>query len=97
LKKLGIPKLYGTDFITPESKLIYAHFFIGGCDWWIAEHDGADLFFGYANLGDDANAEWGYISFSELKSLRLPNGMEVDYDLHWTIKRASEIKKIIFK
>ena len=28
------------------------HFFIGGCDWYITEHDGDDLFWGYAILGD---------------------------------------------
>jgi predicted AlkP superfamily pyrophosphatase or phosphodiesterase len=97
LKKIGIPKLYETDFISPESKHIFAHFFVGSADWYIAEFDGDDLFFGYANLGDDANAEWGYISFSELKILKLRNGIEVDYDLHWRIKKASEIKKIIFR
>jgi hypothetical protein len=61
--------LYSDEETPLEEKLIYGHFFIGGCDWFIAEWDGGDLFFGYANLGDDQCAEWGYISFSELKSL----------------------------
>ncbi len=47
------------------------HFFIGNCHWYIAEYDGEDIFFGYAILnGDIQNAEWGYISFSELKEIK---------------------------
>ena len=48
------------------------HFFIGGCDWYIAEYDGNNLFYGYAILnGDQQNSEWGYISFSGLKSINI--------------------------
>jgi hypothetical protein len=65
-----IPRLYETEHTPLQEKLIYLHFFIGGCDWYIAEFDGEDLFWGFAILNDDfQNAEWGYISFSELKSL----------------------------
>ena len=28
-----IPKLYETEHIPLQDKLIYLHFFIGGCDW----------------------------------------------------------------
>jgi hypothetical protein len=68
--------------------------FIGGCDWYIAEYDGEDLFCGYAILnGDTEMAEWGYISFDELKKLQV-FGFEVDRDLHWTPKKAKEIPEI---
>ena len=41
-------------------KTIYMHFFIGSSDWYIAEFDGDDIFFGYEILGgDEQNAEWG--------------------------------------
>ncbi len=66
-----IPRLYETEKIPIEDKLIHLHFFIGGCDWYIAEYDGGDLFFGFANLVDLENSEWGYISFSELKEIRI--------------------------
>jgi hypothetical protein len=90
-----IPRLYQTDGMQLEDKLIYLHFFIGGSDWYIAEYDGEDLFFGYAILNGDANmAEWGYISFRELKELRIPPGIEVDCEAFWTVKKASEIEKI---
>lgn len=93
-----IPALYTNDKnSTPlEDTLIHLHFFIGGCDWYIAEYDGDDLFFGYANLNDDFNSEWGYVSFKELKSLKI-KWLEVDCDLHWQVKPAKEIGKIINK
>ena len=66
-----IPRLCETEGTPLSDKLIYLHFFFGGCDWYIAEYDGEDIFFGYAILnGDIINAEWGYISFSELKDLK---------------------------
>jgi hypothetical protein len=91
-----IPQLYETENIELKNKLIYLHFFIGGCDWYITEYDGDDLFWGYAILnGDDQNAEWGYISFSELKRLKI-QFVEIDCELeeHWRIKPASQIDKI---
>ena len=90
-----IPKLYETEDIPLKDKLIHLHFFIGGCDWYIAEYDGEDLFWGYAILnGDIEMAEWGYISFQELKELNVPPGFEVDCERDWRIKRSSEIEKI---
>lgn len=85
-----IPKLYETEKIPIRDKLIYLHFFMGGCDWYIAEYDGDDLFFGYAILNSDyENAEWGYVSYSDLKSIG-----SVEFDEYWTVKKASEIEKI---
>ena len=92
-----IPRLYETENIPLEEKLIYLHFFIGGCDWYIAEHDGDDLFFGFAILnGDYEMAEWGYVSFAELKSICIEGCLEVDCVLeeYWQIQKASEIEKI---
>ena len=48
-----IPRLYETEHIPLQDKLIYLHFFIGSCDWYIAEFDGEDLFWGFAILNDD--------------------------------------------
>ena len=63
----NIPRLYETENIPAEEKLIHLHFFIGGCDWFIAEYDGYDTFFGFAILNSDYEmAEWGYVSFAEL-------------------------------
>ena len=90
-----IPRLYETEDIPLKDKLIYLHFFIGGCDWFIAEYDGEDLFWGYAILnGDLLNAEWGYISFTEMKEVKIRGWLEIDRDINWQIRKASEIDLI---
>ena len=90
-----LPGLYETEDVELAAKEIHLHFFLGSCDWYIAEYDGQDLFWGYAILnGDVEMAEWGYISFSELKELKVGPGFEVDHDLHWQVKKASEIPQI---
>ena len=91
-----IPRLYETEGTPLGDKLIYLHFFLGGCDWYIAEYDGEDIFFGYAILnGDIINAEWGYISFNELKNIKF-SFAEVDCELEnfWHILPAREIPLI---
>jgi hypothetical protein len=92
-----IPPLYKTEDIPLCEKMIYLHFFLGGCDWYIAEYDGKDTFFGFAILNNDLQmAEWGYISFSELKSIKVRGWIEVDCELHefWKVRKACEIEKI---
>lgn len=91
-----IPRLYKTEKTPLEEKLIYLHFFIFGSDWYIAEYDGDDLFWGFSILnGDDQNAEWGYISFTEMKEIRISSaGIEIDCETNWKTRKAFEIKKI---
>jgi hypothetical protein len=89
-----IPRLYETEHIPLRDKIIYLHCFIGACDWYIAEFDGEDLFFGFAILNNDLmNAEWGYISLSELRSINI-HGYEIDCDQYWKVRRAFEVDKI---
>lgn len=90
-----IPKLYETDHISLKDKVIYMHFFIGGCDWYIAEYDAEDgLFFCFAILHSDfQNAEWGYILFDDLRNFRV-KGMEIDREISWQPRRASDIDRI---
>jgi len=92
-----IPKLYETENVPLKDKQIHLHLFIGGCDWYIAEYDGDDLLWGFACLnGDLQNAEWGYISFRELKDIRVNGWLEIDCELEnfWKIRPASEIELI---
>lgn len=92
-----IPRLYETEGTPLKDRLIYLHFFIGGCDWYITEYDGDDLFWGYAILNNDHyNAEWGYISFSELKEIKVQGWLEIDCETEesWQIRKASEIDNI---
>jgi len=75
--KEKIPKLYATENIPFEKKVIYQRYEIEmlGFYWLIAELDEKkNLAFGYANLNDDELAEWGYIDINEL----IENGAELD-------------------
>ena len=90
-----LPRLYETEDVPLKDKLIHIHFFLGGCEWYIVEYDGEDLFFGYTILNNDYdNGEWGYISFKELKEITLWPGIEVEFDLYWTVCKASQIYEI---
>jgi len=92
-----IPRLYETEHTPLQDKLIYLHFFIAGCDWFISEYDGDDIFWGFAILNNDLEmAEWGYISFRELKSIKINGRMEIDCELeeYWKVRKASEIEII---
>jgi len=69
----------------------------GACDWWVAEIDGdRRIAFGYVNLGDDQNAEWGYMDLTELRgiAIRLPSGLPlvVERDLGWTPTRFANLR-----
>jgi hypothetical protein len=89
-----LPGLYQTEHIPAREKIFFLHFFLGGCDWWAAEFDGEDLFFGYAVLnGDFENSEWGYFSLAELKSISI-HGLEVDRDLYWQPTPAEEVEAV---
>jgi hypothetical protein len=93
-KLATIPKFYETEKIPLKDKKIHLHFFIFDCDWYIAEYDGEETFFGFVILGNDYhNAEWGYVNFNDLKNICLI-GTEVDSETPWRICKASEIEKI---
>ena len=38
--------------------------------------------YGYCHLGDDENAEFGYILLSELENIKLPFGLKIERDLY---------------
>jgi len=87
-----LPKLYAQDGV--KDPMVYLKLFnpVGAGTWYITEWDGEDTFFGFADLGDPACAEFGYISKSELESLRLPMGMSIERDAWWSPKPLSEAK-----
>jgi len=92
-----IPKFYETEHVPLKEKIVWIHFFIGGSDWYGIEFDGKDVFFGFAILNNDYEmSEWGYVSFSELQSIKADGWLEVDCELEelWQPKRAIEIEKI---
>lgn len=89
-----IPRIHETESMPLKDKVIYMHFFIADCDWYIAEYDGEDLFWGFCHLGDDLNAEWGYVSLEELENTKVQGFVEIDRDLDWKERPACEIPKI---
>ena len=90
-----IPGLYETEGIELKDKLIYLHFFIGSCDWYISEFDQEDIFFGYAILNNDQDmAEWGYVFFNEMREIKVQGVFEVECEVDWQIRKACEIEKI---
>jgi len=102
----NIPRLYETDQIEVSEKLICLHFFLAGSDWFIAEYDGEDTFFGFVCLnGMKEFAEWGYISFNELKELEVEQPilvndkpgivlLQVECDKYWKVRKARYVPLI---
>ena len=89
-----IPKLYDSEDVPAKDKMIYMHFFLANSDWFVAEFDGDDTFFGFACLNGWTDcAEWGYISVRELKELNF-RGLEVDRELNWISKKAKDVPLI---
>jgi len=90
-----IPVFYSTEEIPLKEKIIQMHFFLGGCDWYVAEYDTkSQIFFGFAILNDDYdNAEWGYFSMQELCEVKV-KFIEIDRDIYFAPKKTIEIEKI---
>ena len=69
-----IPRLYDTENIPVEEKVIFEHYFLPGTawEWYIAEVDDTGrTAFGYVCSGLDPNfSEWGYIDMKELREVK---------------------------
>lgn len=92
LTRPAAPPLYAQDG-KGRNAIVYAHYFIGANDWLITEYDpGEDIGFGWVCLnGDHSSAELGYISLSELESIRIPPvGLVVEHDESWEPKTLDE-------
>ncbi|WP_248582008.1 DUF2958 domain-containing protein [Nocardioides sp. InS609-2] len=84
-----IPRLYATEDTSLWEKTVHLHYFVGACDWYIAElGEDRRIAFGYVNMGDPQNAEWGYIDLVELRQIVVDTrhgfSVVVERDLHWT-------------
>jgi hypothetical protein len=74
-----MPRLYETENVPVKDKIVHIHFFLASSDWYIVEFDGEDIFFGFACLNGSTDlAEWGYISFKELKELKVKQPIGID-------------------
>jgi len=99
-----LPPLYAQDgrggkavvhvkFFTPDS----------GFTWWITEGSpikddaGTEVDFHFFALVEGQFKELGYVSLSELESVRGPMGLPIERDLHWKPKTLEEIAPELFK
>jgi ribosomal protein L40E len=86
-----IPGLYETEATPLAEKVMYIHYFVAGCDWYVAELDHeTGLAFGYADLGMGC-PEWGYFDLAELERTVAHELFVIERDLHFTPKKAREL------
>jgi hypothetical protein len=93
-----IPALYATEATEPADKTLWLHFFVGGCDWYVAELDqDIMLAFGWARLSPGCG-EWGYMDLLELATTLVPMSspartvkIAIERDKWWTPTKASDI------
>ena len=77
-----LPRLYGTEGIRVEDKILRVKFFTPTSNWtWYGvEFDGNDRFFGYV---EGVENEWGYFSLKELSEVKGPMGVGIERDKYW--------------
>ena len=88
----ALPALYSQDEIADP--LVHVKFFdpCGSFTWFILEYDGEDTFFAFVKSHLCPNGELGYVSLSELKSIKNPLGLGIERDLYFKSKPLSECK-----
>lgn len=84
--KKQIPAIYATEAIPIAEKDIVCKFFnpCGAGTWYVIEgqeEDGDFIFFGLVDLHEK---ELGYFSLKELESIRLPFGLKIERDIHFS-------------
>lgn len=75
----GVPGLHEPDSTPLGEKTIHLHFFVDGCDWYVAEMDRERrLVYEIVDLGDPNGAERGYLDLAEFRSVVVrPRGYPV--------------------
>lgn len=90
-----LPDLYTQEYATDP--VVHVKFFTpdAGATWFIIEFDGEDTFYAFCYLGPHMAdcAELGYVTLSELESLRGKLGLPVERDLYFKPKPLSEVKR----
>jgi hypothetical protein len=84
--------LYSTEETPVGDKLVVAHYFVAGANWYITEINLTEgIAFGYVDLGN-GTPEWGNISLQEMEELSIHGGLFiVERDLYWEAKPAREV------
>lgn len=86
----NIPRMYESEHVEPEDKVIHAKFFTpwSNWTWYVIEFDGDDHCFGFVKGLD---AEFGYFSLRELSELEGPFGLRVERDKFFSPTKACDI------
>lgn len=84
--------LYSQEEKGMESEVVVKYFNpCGNGTWLITEgekqEDGDWLFYGYCHLFE---WEWGYVTLSELKSVKLPFGLGIERELYVTGRQVQD-------
>jgi len=99
-----LPPLYAQDG-KGGNAVVYVKYFTpdSGFTWWISEGSpikddaGTEVDFHFFALVEGQFKELGYVSLSELESVRGPMGLPIERDLHWKPKTLEEIAPELFK
>ena len=88
-----LPKLYSTDGIPLDEKLVICKFFTPDSiyTWYAVEYDGVDTFFGYVC---GAEKEWGYFSLREITEVRGKLGLPIERDKWFKPAKIKDIEEI---
>ncbi|RKZ07084.1 hypothetical protein DRQ25_12410 [Candidatus Fermentibacteria bacterium] len=76
-----IPKVYSTDGIKLKDKKCYMKFFVTNWRWYILEYNAKDReFFALAVTPYVPDGELGYVSYDELRDMKIRGYIEVERD-----------------
>jgi len=92
--KKTIPAMYSSEDTKLEEKTVYAKFFTPDSNWtwWVLEYDPTEQIMFCMVHGHEK--ELGYVSLSELESIKGPLGLKVERDLYFTPKRYGDIEEL---
>lgn len=91
-----LPKFYETENVDLLDKVAVVKYFnpCGSQTWYGIEYSPEEnSFFGYVTgMQED---ELGYFSLDELASVKLPFGLSIERDLHWSPKKLRDIQEVM--
>lgn len=86
----ALPELYANEELGLQAQAIVKYFAPdSNWTWYASEFDGEDIFFG---LVIGLEAELGYFSLTELKSVRGPLGLPIERDLYFKPRTLQELR-----
>lgn len=89
------PTMYSTEETPLADKELHAHYFVGGCDWYIAEADtDTGIAFGYADLGF-GGGEFGEIYLPELEAVVTRNGFPQVVERDLDFEAGTKVRAVL--